>query len=389
MACDDATCNFKAMMLQRRAPGDFDVVIKMLYCGVCHSDIHTAAGHLNMMGEKKYPMVPGHELAGIVSEVGAKVTKFKVGAKIGVGWMVDSCGECTSCKNGYEQKCKKKSTSTYADPDRFGRAAVYPKGSQTLGGYTDVFVVHENFGILIPDNYPLEYAGPVMCSGITMYDPMVRQGIKAGDTVGIIGLGGLGQMGVRIAKALGCSVTVISRGKDKEAFAKQCGADKYIASGDAGSMASGAKTIDLILNTIPTYHDYTVYMPLLKQTGKQCLLGLHKGMFAAFVLQGMVNSRIISSGIGGIKATQEVIDLCAAHNIKPDVTVVPVTQLNRIYESLDSGTDTGTRYVLDIATLVEGATCTEAAPRLHDLAVPTKGSTVWELVGLLFSFSWW
>jgi len=362
----------------------------MHYCGVCHSDIHAAAGHLEMMGKNEYPMVPGHELAGVVSEVGSKVSKFKVGMKIGVGCMVDSCGSCAQCKKGFEQKCKKESTGTYGKRDKHGRAAVFPKGSRTLGGYTDLFVVNENFGIVIPDSFPLEYAGPVMCAGVTMYDPLMTQQVRAGDTVGIIGLGGLGQMGVKIAKAMGCHVTVISRSEAKEAFAKKCGADTYIASASAESMASGKGTIDLILNTIPSYHDYTIYQGLLKKTGKQCMLGLHKGMFAAFALGGLVNSRIISSGIGGIKATQEVMDLCAKNNIKPDITVVPVTQLNKIYEALDSGTDNGTRYVLDIMnTLVPGTVCTEGAPKLHDADLPTLGGTVWEIVSLFFSGWWW
>jgi D-arabinose 1-dehydrogenase-like Zn-dependent alcohol dehydrogenase len=345
-----------------------------------------------MLGKVEYPMVPGHELAGIVSHVGSKVTKFKVNDKIGVGCMVDSCGSCDECLANQEQKCKKMSTSTYGGKNRHGGAATFPPESRTLGGYTDVFIVHEKFGIKIPDSYDLQYAGPVMCSGITMYDPMLTQNIKKGDTVGIIGLGGLGQMGAKIAKALGCKVTVISRNMTKEKFAKRCGADAYVASESAEMMQANEGTIDLILNTIPAYHDYTQYQPLLKPTGKQVLLGLHKGMFACTALgnMGLKSSRIIASGIGGIKATQQVMDLCAKHDIKPEITVAPVSQLNTIFEALDSGTDNGTRYVLDIKTLVEGATCTpNAPPALQDIVLPTKRSTLWEIITLFFSFKWW
>jgi alcohol dehydrogenase (NADP+) len=389
MACEDNKCDFKATKLKRRVPTDYDVVIKMHYCGVCHSDIHTAAGHLDgIAGASEYPMVPGHELAGIVSEIGSKVTKFKVGMKIGVGCMVDSCGSCASCAKGWEHKCKKQ-VGTYNSDDKSNRNLNVPVRSKTLGGYTDLFIVHENFGVSIPDSYPLEYAGPVMCAGVTMYDPMQAHGVKAGDTIGIVGLGGLGQMGVKIAKALGCKVTVISRGMSKEAFAKKCGADSYIASSSVENMTQNKGTIDLILNTIPTYHDYTAYQPLLKKTGKQVLLGLHKGMFAGFVVGKLVNSRIVSSVIGGMKATQDVINLCAANDIKPEISIVPVSQLNKIYEMLDSGADNGTRYVLDIKTMKTGTVCTEPPPKLQDMHLPTKGGTLWEICSLLASFWWW
>jgi uncharacterized zinc-type alcohol dehydrogenase-like protein len=255
MACVDTSCDFKPVALRRRAVGPRDILIDMKYCGVCHSDLHFAAGHVNVGPmQARYPCVPGHELAGVVIAVGEACTKVKVGMKVGVGCMVDSCQDCSSCRAGEEQKCMRQ-VATYGGQDNGSGRAESPCG-YTLGGYTNKMVVDERFAIIVPDGFPLEAAGPVMCAGITMYDPLVKLGAGAGTRVGIAGLGGLGAMGIKLAKAMGCSVTAISRSSAKHALATSCGADAFIASGTPAQMAAAAGSLDIILNTIPVYLPY-------------------------------------------------------------------------------------------------------------------------------------
>lgn len=399
MACDDSRCDFKAIKLQRRPLGDFDVLIDMKYCGVCHSDLHDAAGHLDdLLGKRKYPHVPGHELSGVCLQVGARVTKFKVGDHIGVGCMVDSCLSCASCHSGKEQKCKNSMTPTYQGFNQHGRAATYPaiqangEKGYTLGGYTSKMVVTEHFGILIPKSYPLEYAGPVMCAGVTVYDPLQEHGVKAGSKVGIVGLGGLGQMGVRIAKAMGADVTVISRSQQKEKFARDLGADSFIVSTSQSSMEAHAGKLDLIINTIPAYHDYICFQSLLNKAGTQVLLGLHAGFAGAMVIESVVGgrSRIKSSIIGSIRATEDVINLCDQHKIYPVISIVPVTELNNVFKLLDSANDKGVRYVLDIAnTLKEGVVCNAPPPDLGpNQSRFNLGSVLMEICGLFCCCRW-
>ena len=387
MGCSDTRCDFKLMKLHRRLMGDEDIEIQMKYCGVCHSDLHNAAGHLVGIRKSEYPMVPGHELAGIVTNVGAKVTGFQVGDSVGVGCMVDSCLECKNCIAGNEHKCLKENTGTYQGENKFGRAAVAGETKLTLGGYTNKMVVHYKFAILIPKSYPLEMAGPVMCAGVTMYSPLSTYGIKSGSNVGILGLGGLGQMGVRIAKALGAEVTVISTSTSKKDLAMKCGADLFVVSTDKTQMTGAKGTLDLILNTIPSYHDYVVYQSLLTSKGIQILLGLHAGLAAAMFLDSMVGgtSRIKMSGIGSIRETQEVINLCDKHQIYPDISVVPVTELNAVYSNLDSSNATGTRYVLDIAnSLRDDIVCDAPPPKIGpDNNKMSLGSIIMELIGLI------
>jgi D-arabinose 1-dehydrogenase-like Zn-dependent alcohol dehydrogenase len=371
MACADQTCDFKPTRLQRRAPSEFDVVVDIKFCGVCHSDVTIATGQMKGLGTSpQFPCVPGHELAGVCVFVGSAVTKFRVGQQVGVGYFLDSCLECVECKAGNEQKCKKQVTPTLCAPDKHGRAAVYPPGSQTLGGFTKTMVVHERFGILIPEKYPLKMAGPVMCAGITVFDPMRAKGIKAGDHVGIVGLGGLGQMGIKIAKAMGCTVTVVSRGESKREFATKCGADTYLASSDAGLMAQGKDTLDILINTIPAQHDYMLYQPLLRKKNRnatQFLLGLHSDMVAAFVADAIKGgkSRVAGSGVGSIASLQGLINLCAEKEIYPEIELCSVSELNAIYEKLEGSNDTGLRYVLDIeGTLKEDTECNAPPPNL-------------------------
>lgn len=349
MACTDASCDFKPSRFQRRPLGPCDILIDMKYCGVCHSDVVCAANQMPKMAPTVYPCVPGHELAGVCVAVGASVTKVKVGQQVGVGCMVDSCQECSACKSGNEQHCKKQ-VGTYNGKDNgSGRASTFPAGKRTMGGYTDKFVVDENFAIIIPDSYPLEFAGPIMCAGITMYDPMVKAKLNPGARVGIVGLGGLGQIGIKIAKALGYSVTVLSRSKNKESFAKECGADSFVMSEDAKEMKLHAKTLDILINTIPVYHKFYSYNSLLKKRAKQEILGLHDGIVAAHVLKSFTFSRanMKPSAIGGIKNTQKVMQLCAEHRIYPDIIVSPVQEINSIYEKMNYNPH-GKRYVLDL-----------------------------------------
>ena len=380
LTCESASCDFSVRPLQRRPLGDEDVLVDMRYCGVCHSDLHTAAGHMEgVTGPVQYPMVPGHELAGVVAAIGSKVTRFAVGDRVGVGCMVDACLECARCLEGEEQKCKRGNVGTYGGKDKHGRAAQVPAGGQTLGGYTKTFVVHERFGVRIPPEFPLEAAGPVMCAGVTMYDPMRVAKVGPGSKVGIVGLGGLGQMGVKIAKALGCEVTVVSSVATKRGFAETCGADYFVHSEDAESMRAAGGRLDLLLNTVPVYHDYVRYRPLLRRRGgKQVILGLHTGLGGAMLVGNVFGSRssLAASGIGGVTATQEVMDLCAKHDIMPDLEIVAATDMHRVYQALDDGNDSGRRYVLDAATIEKAAVRNFGPP--PKLAEPKKRMSVIE-----------
>eukprot|EP00658_Telonema_sp_P-2_P066274 TRINITY_DN55326_c0_g1_i1.p1 TRINITY_DN55326_c0_g1~~TRINITY_DN55326_c0_g1_i1.p1 ORF type:complete len:404 (+),score=84.53 TRINITY_DN55326_c0_g1_i1:200-1411(+) len=370
MACDSPACNFRPLAMQRRPVGDHDLLIDMLYCGVCHSDLHKAANHNSGLGSTQYPCVPGHELAGVCIQVGSKVTKFQIGQQVGVGCLVDSCQQCDACRGGNEQLCSK-SVSTYGATDNgSGRAETFPAGRETLGGYTTRMVVDENFGVLIPAEYPLECAGPVMCAGITMYDPLKKAAVGKGSRVGIVGLGGLGQMGIKLAKAMGCDVSVVSRSADKRGYAESCGADTFVVSSEQGQMDAAEGSMDLILNTIPAYHDYCQYNSLLSDTGKQILLGLHKGIGAAMIADRCCcRSKVGMSAIGGVANTQEVINLCAEFDIKPDIKIVPVTELNNVYTTLDEGNKDNLRYVLDI----KGSLTKDACENWEEVAPPRLG----------------
>ena len=233
-----------------------------------------------------------------------------------------------------------------------------------------------------------------MCAGITMYDPMLQHGIKSGDRVGIVGLGGLGVMGVKLAKALGCTVSVISRSKAKEALALKVGADKLVASSIPEDMEANVGSLDLIINTVPTFHDYSIYKCLLDRSsriGKQVLLGLHEGIVSGFALPAITfgRSRIAASGIGGIEATQQVIDLCAKHKIYPELEIVGVSKLNKVYQQLNDSNDSGKRYVLDLATLKEGVVCDDPAPKLDDVKGMSVVSSIETVFSDLLSLRWW
>jgi D-arabinose 1-dehydrogenase-like Zn-dependent alcohol dehydrogenase len=259
------------------------------------------------------------------------------------------------------------------------------KGQQTFGGYTDKMVVHWRFAIKIPESYPLPAAGPVMCSGVTMYDPMKKHGVKMGSRVGIVGLGGLGLMGVKLARALGAEVTAISQSKGKEALARSSGAQSFIVASSPADMEAAKGSLDLILNTVPAYHDYGMYAPLLRPGGKQVLLGAHAGLMGAMLTSNckcfgcLGEPTTVHSVIGGIKNTQEVIDLCAKADIVPEFKVVPVTEISRVYEELDRANQTGLRYVLDIANTLNAETaekCTASPPQLAPSQAGTSKRTI-------------
>ncbi|CAJ1393371.1 unnamed protein product, partial [Effrenium voratum] len=349
MACNDKCCDFKPVKLQRRPVGDFDVLVNLKYCGVCHTDVDAAAAKSTFLPimKCKYPCVPGHELAGVVEKVGAKVTKFQVGDQLGVGCLVDSCLECAACRAGEEENCQR-AVFTYQSDDWSGRAAPYPatrtvdgqvEKSPLLGGYSTKIVVHEYFAVKIPGSFPLEYAGPVMCSGITMYSPLRRYGATVGTHVGIVGLGGLGVMGIKLAKQLGCVVTAISRSEAKKELATRAGADHYLATAAASQMEAARNSLDIILDTIPTDHDISPYRSLLaSQASKLVILGINANFTGAFVARKLLGNicRVQISGIGGIAATQEVIELCdqAEPKILPEIKIMPVHELNSIFECL-------------------------------------------------------
>lgn len=398
MACMSETCEFMPMRFQRRVVGANDILIDMKFCGVCHSDVVWASGDAGaVMGYPRYPAVPGHEAAGVCTEVGPNVTKIKVGDHVGVGCMVDSCRTCAPCRRGDENWCKGKFTSTYGGWGyRHGHAASFPTGEQTKGGYTNKMVVDEHFAVLIPQSYPLEKAGPIMCAGITMYEPLVNHGAGAGTRVAFVGLGGLGLIGIKIAKALGCHVVGISRGEAKRPMALSAGADGYIASSSEEQLLANGETLDLIINTIPIHHDYGVYSALLNGSGRQVMIGVTAAFTAAYVVdQAMCGKCTVTySGIGGIAHTQEVMNLVDRHQIYPETKVVPVNELNRVFELQSSGNDAGLRYVLDIAgSMTEEllgivgpgtplmSTICEPAPKLE---VGGTSLSIFSIVGAIF-----
>ena len=320
----------------------------MLYCGVCHSDIHIGKGEL---GEVQYPFVGGHELLGKVVEIGEGVTKFKVGDHCAVGCMVESCLKCGCCKAGDNQYCDKGMTGTYNGVKKHN----YALGNQevkTRGGYSGSHTVHESFVISIPDTMDMPKTAPILCAGITMYDPLRHWGFTTttGKTVGIIGVGGLGTMGIKLAKAMGHKVVAISTSSKKEALAKEKGATDFVVSTDPESIQKHAGSCDIILNTVSAEHDLNTYMPLVAKSGTLVQLGLVAKPHAVSQLPLMFGRKSIAGSlIGGIAPTQECVDFCAKHNIYPDCETILADKLTWAWEQLEkAGNSSGIRYVLDI-----------------------------------------
>jgi len=326
---------------ERPEPGAEDVEIKILYCGVCHSDIHTAR---NEWGGTVYPVVPGHEIVGKVTRVGVNVTRFKEGDTVGVGCFVDSCMHCSNCNNDLEQYCENGNTQTY-------NSLTQDKKTITLGGYSSHITVTQHFVLSIADNLPLEKVAPLLCAGITTYSPLRHWGIKAGDKVAVVGLGGLGHMAVKLASSMGSEVTMLSRSKNKEKDATELGAKHFKLTTDKDTMTELANTFDFILDTVSALHDYNEYLGLLKTDGVMIIVGAPPEPTPVSAFPFILGRRsLVGSLVGGIKETQEMLDYCAEHNITSDVEVISIDKINEAYERTISG-DVHYRFVIEMATL--------------------------------------
>ncbi|WP_114416540.1 NAD(P)-dependent alcohol dehydrogenase [Marinospirillum perlucidum] len=326
---------------ERRALRANDVAIEILYSGVCHSDLHTVNGD---WGPQPYPLVPGHEIIGRVIEVGPEVTRYKAGDRVGVGCMVDSCQECDQCHDHEEQYCREGMTPTYGAPDRVD-------GETTQGGYSKHIVVREEFVLNIPEALDMSRAAPILCAGITTFSPLRTWKVGKGSRVGVIGLGGLGHMAVKLAVAMGAEVTVLSRSKKKEDEAKSLGATGILASTDTEAMKAAKASFDLILDTVPVQHDVTVYSPLLDVDGTLVIVGQvgpMDGFMSVPLLMG--RRRVAGSLIGGIKETQEVLDFCAEHNIHPVCEIIRPDEINQAFDVMAKG-DIAHRYVMDMSEM--------------------------------------
>lgn len=340
-AAQSPTTPLGPFTFERRAPEAHDVQIEILYCGVCHSDIHQAR---NEWGGSMYPMVPGHEVVGRVTSVGASVTKFKVGDLAGVGCFVDSCGTCDNCKQSLQQYCDEGMVGTYNGKDR-------KTGAITYGGYSTQIVVDEHYTLKISDKLPLAGVAPLLCAGITTYSPLRHVGVGKGHKVAVLGLGGLGHMAVKFAAAFGAEVTMLSGSPAKKADAEKLGAHHFALTSDAETMKSLKNSFDFILNTVSAPHDYNTYLNLLRTNGTMIVVGVppSPAQVPAFNLIAQRRS-IIGSLIGGIKETQEMLDFCAEHNIVSDVEVIDASYINEAYERMLKG-DVRYRFVIDTASL--------------------------------------
>ena len=326
----------------RRNPRPDDVSIEIDYCGVCHTDIHFAQ---NDWGATIYPVVPGHEIVGRVTSVGSDVSTYQVGDVVGVGCMVDSCRTCSACESGLEQYCKEGMTGTYNGEDRYDQ-------SVTFGGYSDNVVVSERFVVRIPEKLDPAAAAPLLCAGITTYSPLLHYGVKKGDKVGVVGMGGLGHMGVKIAKALGAEVTIFTRSQSKVTEAKKQGADHVVISTDEQQMKDAAGTFDFLLDTVPVQHDLNPYLNCLSYDGTHILVGLLEPVEPALEAGNLVLKRRVLCGslIGGMPETQEMLDFCAEHDISCDIEMLDIKNINEAYERIKKG-DVKYRFVIDMATL--------------------------------------
>jgi alcohol dehydrogenase (NADP+) len=331
---------------KRREPGNFDVVIDIQYCGICHSDIHQVNNEWE--GANTYfPMVPGHEITGIVSDVGAKVTRYKKGDRVAVGCMVDSCRKCDACINNLEQYCTGGGpVLTYNDEETINGDG---KKMITQGGYSNKIVVDENYVLSVPQGLPLDKTAPLLCAGITLYSPLIHWKAGPGKKVAIIGLGGLGHMGVKIAHALGAEVTVLSHSLKKQEDAKRMGADKFYATSDPDTFNSLEGYFDLIINTVSVNIDLNKYLNMLKLDGSMVLVGIPENQmqFAPPVLLGARRS-VAGSGIGGIKETQDMLDFCQKNNITCDIEKISIDKVNEAYKRV-LNSDVKYRFVIDIA----------------------------------------
>ncbi len=329
--------------IERRDPNEQDVQIEILFCGVCHSDLHMVRNEWSSLMSTPYPLVPGHETVGRVTKVGSAVTKYKSGDLVGVGCMVDSDGTCPDCKEGLEQFCPNQ-VLTYASPDKH-------LGGVTHGGYSESVVVDQRFVLRIPANLDPAAAAPLLCAGITTWSPLRHWGVTKGKKVGVVGLGGLGHMGVKFAHALGAHVVVFTTSPNKKAGALRLGADEVVVSTNAGEMQKHAGSFDFILDTVSADHDISAYINLLRRDGNMTLVGAPSKPLAVASFGLILGRRSLSgSPIGGIRETQEMLDFCGKHDITADVEVIPVQNINEAYERLLKS-DVKYRFSIDMASL--------------------------------------
>ncbi|MBL0356517.1 MAG: NAD(P)-dependent alcohol dehydrogenase [Chitinophagaceae bacterium] len=339
-AAQSKTSQLAPFNFERREPGPHDVQIEILYCGICHSDIHQVRDE---WGGSIYPMVPGHEIVGRITSIGAEVKNFKVGELAGIGCFVDSCRTCPNCLANEEQYCDNGMTGTYNGRDK--------EGNPTYGGYSTQIVVDEKYTLHVSENLPIEGVGPLLCAGITTYSPLRHWNIGKGHKVAIVGLGGLGHMGVKFAASFGAEVTVLSTSTSKKNDALALGADHFAVTKDADTMKSLQGSFDFILNTVSAQHDYNDYLNLLNLNGTMVVVGVppQPSIVGAFNLIGKRRS-LAGSLIGGIKQTQEMLDYCAEHGIVSDVEVIKADYINEAYERILKS-DVKYRFVIDIASM--------------------------------------
>jgi len=337
----DKKADLKQMTIERRDIQPNDVKIKITYCGVCHSDIHAVR---NDWGNSEYPVVPGHEIIGRVEAVGKSVTNFKEGDLVGVGCLVDSCQECGACKDNLEQFCEKGAVMTYNGKDEH-------LGGHTFGGYSESIIVQKDFVLSIPDNLDEKAVAPLLCAGITTYSPLNHWKVGKGDKVGVIGLGGLGHMGIKLAAAMGADVYMITTSPEKEKDAKRLGADGVIISKEKDQMKKHQGSFDFLLNTVPVKHDVNPYLQLLKRDSTMVMVGAIEPlepMNGANLIMG--RKRIAGSLIGGLKETQEMLDFCGKHNVVSDIEMIDIDTINEAYDRVTSN-DVKYRFVIDMESL--------------------------------------
>lgn len=341
-AASSAVEDLKPFNFERRQPRSNDVVIEILYCGVCHTDLHIARNH---GGYTRYPVVPGHEIVGRVTKTGSEVKRFQAGDIVGVGCMVDSCQSCSPCRLGFEQHCLEGATFTYNGVDRQDK-------STTFGGYSSHIVVSEKFCLSIPDGLELSAVAPLLCAGITTWEPLEQWNIGPGSKVAVIGLGGLGHMALKLAKAKGSEVTLFTRSSGKEDDARRLGADAVVVSTDNAQMQSVSGTFDLIIDTVPYEHDVNPYLPTLSFNGTLVLVGymgpLNEPVSAGALVFG--RKAIAGTFIGGIESTQKMLDFCGEHSIVSDVEIIRIQQINEAYERMLKS-DVKYRFVIDMTSV--------------------------------------
>ena len=336
------TDNLIQMTIERRTLTAKDIEIEILYCGVCHSDLHTAN---NDWGGSIYPVVPGHEIVGKITNVGSEITRFKIGDLAGVGCLVDSCRTCDSCKKDLEQYCLTGSTGTYNGKDKH-------LGGRTFGGYSEKIVVDEHFVLKVPSNLNLAAVAPLLCAGITTWSPLKHWNVKEGSKVAVVGLGGLGHMAIKLAKGLGATVTLFSRTAEKIADAKELGADEVIISTNAEQMEAVKGKFDLIIDTVPYVHDVNPYVTTLNIDGTLVLVGYLGGLEPILNTVPLILGRksIAGSLIGGIAETQEMLDFCGEHNIVSEIELIKMQDINEAYDRMVKS-DVKYRFVIDMASL--------------------------------------